>query len=314
MSQETIITSPPVPEKPRFTWHDALSLALAVVIIGAFWGVYALLALLMPTAVAAPIAISGAAAGFAPLHQRANLHLAAFIESRQPATEAEPAEEKESIASRLIWQRGGLTGKEIGGFTLTNMIGKGGMSEIYTAESGGLLLAIKVVDVKTSPELLMRFQREITTLERAKHPNIVQVFDSGVDDDYAYMVMEYIDGIDLKSHIVEHAPLPIEEVVVILRDIAAAVDYIHSLDIIHRDLKPGNIMLFWDSRKQVHATLLDFGVATTKALTVITLEGTVGTIEYMSPEQILDAPLVQPTSDVYAVGVMAYNMLTGELP
>ncbi|MEL6148384.1 MAG: serine/threonine-protein kinase, partial [Chloroflexota bacterium] len=186
--------------------------------------------------------------------------------------------------------------------------------EIYTAESGGLLLAIKVVDVKTAPELLMRFQREITTLERAKHPNIVQVFDSGVDDDYAYMVMEYIDGIDLKSHIVENSPLPLEEIVVILRDIAAAVDYIHSLDIIHRDLKPGNIMLFWDSRNQVHATLLDFGVATSKALTVITLEGTVGTIEYMSPEQILDAPLVQPTSDVYAVGVMAYNMLTGELP
>lgn len=211
-------------------------------------------------------------------------------------------------------QQGLLTGKNVGGYKLLNMIGHGGFSEVYTSQSGGLLLAVKVVDVSKSVEHRMRFEREVAALSIAKHPNVVQMFDSGFDGNYAYIVMEYIQGQSLKQYIRENAPLKLNEIIDILEGIGAAADHMHKNGIVHRDLKPGNIMLYEDSMGRCVPMLLDFGVAKQNDVTVITLEGTVGTIEYMSPEQITEATMVGAASDVYAMGVMTYEMLTGQLP
>lgn len=211
-------------------------------------------------------------------------------------------------------QPGLLTGHNIGGYQMLNLIGSGGFSEVYTSQSGGLLLAVKVVDVGKSPEHRMRFEREVAALSIAKHPNVVQMFDSGFDGQYAYIVMEYIEGQSLRSHIQEHAPLKLNDVLDILQGLADATDQMHKLGIVHRDLKPGNIMVHRDNIGRWTPMLIDFGVAKQSYVTVITLEGTVGTVEYMSPEQITEAPMVGAASDVYAMGIMTYEMLTGQLP
>lgn len=269
---------------------------------------FGLLYLLLPPLFAGLVGVAVAALTFHPAHQRLVLTWVA-----RPSHRHIPTRVLVNQGERLE-RRGGLSGRVIGGYRLEHLVGRGGMSEVYTAQSGGLLLAVKVIDTTISSQYILRFEREVSMLKHAKHPNVVQVFDDGVDGEYAYMVMEYIDGVNLKDYIEKDAPLPIKDIIDIVAGIAAAADHIHTVGIVHRDFKPDNIMLYWDHNHRCIPMLLDFGVAKQSSMTVITLEGTVGTIEYMSPEQILDAPLVQPSSDVYSIGVMVYEMLTGELP
>ncbi len=288
--------------------RDAPKIGLSIFLLLFYIGLNTLLAQFIPIRWASWIMIPFAALSFSPLMKRIHPLFDTRLAHRQVPTRLRI--HNTSPKNR----RGALTGQTLDGYQLMDMIGKGGMSEVYRAQSGGLLLAVKVIDTQRSPEALMRFEREVQMLQQAKHPNVVQVFDSGALDDYAYMVMEYIEGINLKDYIEHEAPLPMQDVINIVDGIANAADHMHKLGIIHRDLKPGNIMLYWDSNQTCIPLLLDFGVAKQSSVTVITLEGTVGTIEYMSPEQILEAPLVQPSSDVYAIGVMVYEMLTGQLP
>jgi len=269
---------------------------------------FSLLYLILSPWVAGLVGVGATALTFHSVYQRLLLQWVA-----RPSNRHLPTRVMVNQGERLE-RRGALSGRVIGGYKLEHLVGRGGMSEVYTTQSGGLLLAVKIIDTTISSQYLLRFEREVAMLKNAKHPNVVQVFDDGVDDDYTYMVMEYIDGLNLKDYIEKDAPLPIKDVIDIVAGIASAADHIHTVGIIHRDFKPDNIMLYWDHNRRCVPMLLDFGVAKQSSMTVITLEGTVGTIEYMSPEQILDAPLVQPSSDVYSIGVMVYEMLTGELP
>ena len=291
------------PRKTRLS-GGGLRLGLLAIYLAGF----SLLYWLLPTLLTGLVGVSVTALTFSMLHKN-------LLRSwgPRPSTRHIPTRVLQKQGERQD-RRGALSGEVIGGYELENMIGRGGMSEVYTAQSGGLLLAIKVIDTTISKQYILRFEREVAMLKQAKHPNVVQVFDDGIDGDYAYMVMEYIDGLNLKDYIEKDAPLPLKDVIDIVAGIASAADHIHTVGIIHRDFKPENIMLYWDHNHRCVPMLLDFGVAKQSSRTVITLEGTVGTIEYMSPEQILDAPLVQPSSDVYSIGVMVYEMLTGELP
>lgn len=278
-----------------------------------FWGVYLLLQLTpLPQTLAALTSITLAALTFHPLHQHTRNALFTFVTTRKYSKHI--YHQMTAPHQRHIDMNGTLSGQTIGGYKLLNQIGRGGFSEVYASQSGGLLLAVKIVDVSQGEEYRMRFDREVGALQLARHPNVVQVFDNGYDGKYAYMVMEYIDGIPLDKYIKDHAPMNISDVVDVVRGLGAAADHMHGQGIVHRDLKPSNIMLYRDSNGRLVPMLLDFGVAKQSAVTVITLDGTVGTVEYMSPEQILEAPMVGVASDVYAMGVITYEMLCGQLP
>jgi len=196
-------------------------------------------------------------------------------------------------------------------------IGQGGMAEVYKAAHPtlGKPVAIKILpsNLAKDADFRKRFEREARTVAALQHPNIVQMLDFGESDGTHYMVMEYIAGHDLSVDIRQSAPMPLDRVIPILADIASALDYAHAQGLVHRDIKPSNVML--ESGDKPRAVLMDFGIAR-MALggTRLTATGMLGTFDYMSPEQINDASDVEGRADVYALGVMAYQMLTGRLP
>jgi serine/threonine-protein kinase len=148
------------------------------------------------------------------------------------------------------------------------------------------------------------------------HPNVVKVYDAGQSDGVWYIVLELIQGQDLSSVLRDRRRLPVADVRAIVEDLAAALDAAHRRGLVHRDVKPSNIALRHDATTtRPRAVLLDFGIA--KALdarTMVTSVGALGTIGYMAPEQILASSAVDHRADIYAVGVLVYEMLTGELP
>jgi serine/threonine protein kinase len=224
---------------------------------------------------------------------------------------------------------GGLTGSTLGGYRVLNVIGRGGMALVYKGYQASLdrYVAIKVMSNHLAGDqtFVERFQREAASVAQLRHQNIVQMVDFGMRNDLSYMVMEYIDGDTLKGQFDPdrnlRRPLPLQETVQIVRDIAAALDYAHAHNIIHRDVKPANVMLRREERlaKLTGATpftavLTDFGVARMIEGIQITGTGaTIGTPDYMSPEQARGLP-VTAAADIYALGIVLYEMLTGQLP
>lgn len=173
-------------------------------------------------------------------------------------------------------------------------------------------VAIKVLrgQFAADASFLRRFEREAQAAARLSHPNIVSVYDVGRDDGTRYIVMEYVPGKTLKQLILEHAPFSLDEAIHIVRQVAAALDYAHQHGLVHRDIKPQNILV--DERGFVKVT--DFGIA--KGLTDVSLTEAgfgMGTVHYVSPEQARGEPAT-PASDIYALGVVLYEMLTGRLP
>jgi tRNA A-37 threonylcarbamoyl transferase component Bud32 len=224
---------------------------------------------------------------------------------------------------------GGLTGSTLGSYRVLNVIGRGGMALVYKGYQASLdrYVAIKVMSNHLADDqtFIERFQREAASVAQLRHQNIVQMVDFGMRNDLSYMVMEYIDGDTLKSQFDPdrnlRRPLPLPEAVQIARDIAAALDYAHAHNIIHRDVKPANIMLRREERlakltgaAPFTAVLTDFGVARMVAGMQLTGTGaTIGTPDYMSPEQARGLS-ANPASDIYALGIVLYEMLTGQLP
>ncbi len=211
--------------------------------------------------------------------------------------------------------------------TTWNLIGKGGMAEVYRAEhpTENRTVAIKVLlsSLAEDEQFRKRFQREAQTLAGLEHPNIVRIYDYGVENDLYYMVMEYLSGKNLSAHLKQIGRIPLEEAYPILKDIAGALDYAHSFGLIHRDVKPSNVMLdtATDSRsaerlqRSPRAVLTDFGIAKiSDAHTNITASAVLGTFDYIAPEQIQAATDVDGRADIYALGVMTYQVLTGALP
>ena len=212
-----------------------------------------------------------------------------------------------------------LTGRTLGNYRITERIGRGGMATVYKAYQPALerYVAIKVIHEQLAAgdeQFLKRFQREAKAVATLRHPNIVQVFDFGIEDDVAYMVMEYLEGTTLKAELNALAKrgetMPLEEVRRIFLAVASALEHAHRQGMVHRDIKPANVML--TTRGDV--VLTDFGVAKIVGGTQYTATGAVtGTPTYMSPEQG-QGERGDERSDIYALGVMLYEMVTGRVP
>jgi serine/threonine protein kinase/Tol biopolymer transport system component len=200
-------------------------------------------------------------------------------------------------------------------YRIERELGAGGMATVYLAEDlrHDRKVAIKVL----RPELAAvigaeRFLSEIKTTANLQHPHILPLFDSGVADSFLFYVMPYVEGISLRDRMTREKQLPINEAVRIAGEIASALDYAHRQGVIHRDIKPENILLHDGS-----ALVADFGIAlaASKAGTRMTETGmSLGTPQYMSPEQAMGERDLDARSDVYALGCVTYEMLTGEPP
>jgi serine/threonine protein kinase len=208
-----------------------------------------------------------------------------------------------------------MLGKTLGQYELLSIIGTGGMAVVYKArqESMDRDVAIKVIggQLAENADFITRFEREARLIAKLQHPHILPVYDFGRDSGRLYMVMRLVDGGSLDEKL-RNGPMQLAQVARMISGIASAMAYAHDQGIVHRDLKPNNILL--DSKDNPYLT--DFGIA--KALqdseNRLTATGTVmGTPSYMAPEQWRGEP-VDARTDIYALGVMLFEMLTGKLP
>lgn len=197
-------------------------------------------------------------------------------------------------------------------------IGGGGMSRVFVAVERALSrpVAIKVLGQESQAVNTERFRREILLSARLQHPHIVPVLTAGDVDGLAYFVMPFVEGVSLRTRLRDQGPLPIGEATRILRNVAAALHYAHRHGVIHRDIKPDNVML-----SEGVAVVLDFGVAKAIAESTPVSDGVltgagfvVGTPAYMAPEQIAADPALDHRADLYALGVVGYEMFAGEPP
>lgn len=209
-----------------------------------------------------------------------------------------------------------LSGRRLGRYELRERLGRGGMAEVYKAYQPGMdrFVAVKVMlgHLATDDSFVERFRREAQAVGTLRHSHIVQIFDFDIEDDVYYMAMEFIQGGTLKDYIVQKKRLPIDEALRITQQLADALRYAHKNGMIHRDLKPANVMFTDDTHE--HAVLTDFGIA--RILSKSGLTGTgmaVGTPDYMSPEAGQGEDIDERT-DLYALGVILYEMLTGNVP
>ncbi|MBM2849471.1 MAG: serine/threonine protein kinase, partial [Anaerolineales bacterium] len=231
-----------------------------------------------------------------------------------------------------------LTGRTLGKYQLQERLGRGGMAEVYKAYQPGLdrHVAVKVLHphLAEASDFLGRFKREAQAVARLHHPHIVQVYDFDVEGEQHYMVMEYVQGVSLKTHLddlfTRGERMPVDEVLGFFRALLDAVGYAHAQSMIHRDLKPANVMLevkdeggrmkdepsssFTPHPSSLRVVLTDFGIAKILGGSTFTASGvTIGTPTYMSPEQCSGEP-GDARSDLYALGVVLYECLTGQVP
>ena len=217
-----------------------------------------------------------------------------------------------------------LTGQIVGGrFEIVRMIGQGGMGAVFEARHETLprKFAIKILrpELAQSPEFVQRFRREAIAAGRIEHPNVVYITDFGhMDDGSLYLVMEYLEGEGLDQVLSRHVRLPLSRAIPILAQIADALDAAHCVQVVHRDLKPENILLTEVRGRKDVIKIFDFGIARVRTAEFmgesLTMRGQVfGTAEYMSPEHATGEEC-DGRSDIYAVGCLAYELLTGEPP
>ncbi|HEX2621385.1 MAG TPA: protein kinase, partial [Phototrophicaceae bacterium] len=215
-----------------------------------------------------------------------------------------------------------ITSTKLGRYEILERIGRGGMAQVYKAHDMNLdrLVAVKVLHdhLSDDPTFKERFEREAKFVASFNHPNIVQVYDfdsvERAGERLYYMVMPYVIGNTLREELetlgTQDKLIDQERVLQIARNLANALDYAHKRGMVHRDVKPGNIL--FDEHGQ--AILMDFGIARLVAASNLTQEGlTVGTPAYMSPEQATGA-MVDARSDIYALGVIVYEMIAGQTP
>ena len=209
-------------------------------------------------------------------------------------------------------------GAVVAGYRIDEMISRGGMGVVYRATNVALhrIYALKVIapELAQDDEFRQRFMREMRTAASLHHPNIVGIHYAGDNDGLLFFVMDYVNGTDLKDVLVKHGAIDPTRAVDLLERLASALDAAHARGLVHRDVKPANILISVQEGEE-HAYLTDFGLAK-KADTVtgLTAKGTmVGTVDYMAPEQVTGAH-TDARTDIYALGCVFYQMLTGEVP
>ncbi|WP_437911895.1 serine/threonine-protein kinase [Sorangium sp. So ce302] len=238
-----------------------------------------------------------------------------------------PTDETVTLSAGEESTAGGRRSAEVpsraGDYVLQSVLGEGGFGVVYRGEHATrrTKAAIKVLHAELAlhPDVCLRFEREVVVMQRVRHPNVVEVLDVGrLEDGRPYFVMELLDGVSLERHLEARGRLPLEEALALLEPLCSALDAAHARAIVHRDVKPSNVFLCsGDMQKRgPRVVLLDFGVAKLldapgPALT--TSRHVLGSPSSMSPEQLTGRP-VDARTDVYALGALAYAMLTGEPP
>lgn len=214
--------------------------------------------------------------------------------------------------------------KTLGDYHIDRLIAKGGMGKVYEATDGQLdrKVAVKVITLEeeVADELMDRFQREARVIGQLDaHPNIVTIYRYGKEEGLHYIAMKYIQGQSLADYMRDlrtaRKNIPIEEMLYILRQVAAALDYAHEKGVIHRDVKPANIMLEDDPMRPGHkrAVLMDFGLVL-RVNNTMTAGSAFGTPRYISPEQAISSAQASRQSDIYSLGVVVYEMVAGKPP
>src|SRR3954466_16037635 len=198
-------------------------------------------------------------------------------------------------------------------YTIERKLGAGGMANVYLAEDGelGRRVAIKILNDRHShdDQFVERFRREAKNAAGLSHPNIVSIYDRGEFDGSYYIAMEYIEGRTLKELIVRNGPTPVPIAIDYARQVLSAIAFAHRNGVVHRDIKPHNIVVGRDGRLKV----TDFGIARSGASQMTEAGSIIGTAQYLSPEQARGAHVDQ-RSDIYSLGIVLYEMLTGEVP
>jgi len=229
--------------------------------------------------------------------------------SIEPSTQPSLVQTSDMAADDLI-------GQQLDEYRLDALLGRGGMARVYRGLDVHIKrwVAIKVIDTpfRTDSDYIMRFEREARAIAQLEHPHIVRLYRYGKANNCLYMAMQYIEGADLETVLATYREggecIEPEDASRIVREVCLSLDYAHAKGVIHRDVKPSNIML----NKEGHAILTDFGLA---LLTEVGTRGKVfGSPHYISPEQAISSAVVVPQSDLYAVGIILYEMFTGELP
>src|ERR671930_460978 len=200
-----------------------------------------------------------------------------------------------------------------GRYRILRKLGTGGMANVYLAEDQelGRRVAIKILDDRhaSDEQFIERFRREAKNAAGLSHPNIVSIYDRGEAEGTYYIAMEFLDGRSLKELIVGRGPAPVKIAIDYARQILAAVGFAHRHGIVHRDIKPHNVLVGHEGRLKV----TDFGIARSGASQMTEVGSIIGTAQYLSPEQARGSRVDQ-TSDLYSVGVVLYELLTGQVP
>lgn len=228
-----------------------------------------------------------------------------------------PSEAVEVVRRRRMAPAGGRERRRgtvvAGRYGLLERVGSGGTATVYRARdlARGGEVALKVLHQALSEDELTaeRFRREASSMRSLRHPNIVRAFDHAVSDGVHYIVMEHVPGWSLKSVLATHAPLRCARAVDIVLQVLEAARFMHAHGIVHRDLKSANVIV--DSGG--HAKVTDFGIACTRASRITATDALVGTVEYVSPERLVGQAVTE-ACDVYSIGVMLYELVTGRLP
>jgi serine/threonine protein kinase len=205
-----------------------------------------------------------------------------------------------------------LSGHLIGAYQLEEIIGRGGMAEVYRAIGHDTIVAIKLLYPHHiyDEEFLERFYREGEFGLGINNPHIAAVYEIGLYGEMPYIVMEYVEGEDLSQIISRADGYTYADIVLWMSDICKALDMAHKQGYVHRDIKPGNIMI----RPNGEAVLMDFGLAKFHHATNRITDASIGTLGYMAPEQILASQDIDYLADIYSLGVVCYELLTGVLP